>query len=140
MRTATKKAGASPPRRPSILFLPVVLSLLSPADVSGEKNKKAQESYALIAGTVFRSSGFSLPGAEVTVTPDPDAKPRRKLKKTKVLSDSRGEFAVRVPAEPMRYTVSVKAGGFRPQEKPVSIQADERVDLFFHLEAETKKR
>jgi hypothetical protein len=100
------------------------------------ETKKGSQAYALIAGSVFRDTGFSLPGAEVEVTaaPEPGVKP--KMKKTRAVSDARGEFAIRVPAAPMRYTVSVKAKGFRPQEKSAEINADERVDLFFRLEPE----
>jgi hypothetical protein len=106
----------------------------TPVGTGAEKNKKKEESYALIAGTVFRQSGFTLRGAEVTVTPEPERPKTRKLKKIKVVSDSRGEFAVRVPTDPMRYTVSVKAPGFHDQEKIVNIQGDQRIDVFFQLE------
>lgn len=99
--------------------------------------EKRAEPYALIVGTVFRESGLSLPGAEVTVSPLPDAQGKRgsrKAKRVRAVSDARGEFAIRVPAGPLRYTVSVKASGHLAQEKEVSIQGDERVDLFFRLE------
>ena len=108
---------------------------------SAKSEKKAAKAYALIAGTVFQPSGLSLAGATVTVTPvSPDTtggKPR-KMKKVRVASDARGEFAVRVPPVPMRYTVSVEASGFQPQSKEVAIQGDERVDLFVQLEAAAK--
>jgi len=100
-------------------------------------DEKKTEPYALIAGTVFRESGLSLSGAEVRVTLLPDGQEKRKSKKAKpirVVSDARGEFAIRVPARPVRYTVSVKASGHLAQEKQVSIQGNERVDLFFRLE------
>ena len=85
---------------------------------------------------MFRNTGFSLPGAEVTVIPESATGTRAKAKKIKAVSDARGEFAVRVPAAPMRYTVGVKASGYRAQQKSISITADERVDLFFRLEPE----
>jgi len=99
--------------------------------------KKIAAKYALIAGTVFRDSGLSLAGAELVVTPVVDAKPEdkhKKLKAIKVFSDTRGEFAIRVPAQAMRYTVTVRAAGYRSERKEASIQGDERVDLFFRLE------
>ena len=104
---------------------------------ASEKNKKV-ESFALIAGSVFRDSGFSLAGADLAVDPAPDAKPPSKFKRIKVVTDARGEFAVRVPAVPMRYTVSVKASGYRIDKKEVSIQGTEVVELFFRLEPESK--
>ena len=104
-----------------------------------KKDKKEPERYAVIAGTVFRDSGLSLRGAEVIVEPAPGSESGHKPKKLEAVSDGRGEFSVRVPAEPMRYTVSVKAKGYRPAEKTVSIQADERVDVFFLLKPDAGK-
>lgn len=94
----------------------------------------------MIAGTVFRDSGFVLPGAEITVAaaPDPQERRKAKLRKANAVSDGRGEFAVRVPVEPMRYLVTVRAKGFRPQEKVVEIEGDQKVDLFFLLEPERR--
>lgn len=103
------------------------------------KKRDKQEPFALIAGTVFREPGFALPGAEVSLKPTPEGPSKVKVKSAKMTSSPRGEFAFRVPAEPMRYTVSVKARGFREQSKPVSVTGDERVDVFFSLEAELKK-
>ncbi len=96
------------------------------------------EPFALIAGSVFRDTGFSLTGAELTVEPAPEAKPPSKFKRIKTVTDARGEFAVRVPAAPMRYTVSVKAPRYRLDKKEVWIQGEERVELFFRLEPESR--
>ena len=118
--------GDGPPagRRP---FLALML-------LAAAGKKKSEEKFAVVAGTVFRETGFTLRGAEVRL----DAEPPAKIKPMKTLSDPRGEFAFRVPAAPMRYNVSVKAAGFRPQAKKASVSGDERVDVFFQLEAETK--
>ena len=122
----------------TMLVLTGIALLLTAAD-----KRTQQESFALVTGTVFRDTGFTLGGAEVTLTPappeKPGEKPRVKMKPIKLASDPRGEFAFRVPAVPMRYNVSVRAAGFRPQQKPVSISGDERVDVYFSLEAELKK-
>ena len=96
------------------------------------------EPFALIAGSVFRDTGFSLAGAELTVEPAPEAKVPSKFKRIKTVTDARGEFAVRVPSVPMRYTVSVKARRYRLDRKEVSIQGEERVELLFRLEPESK--
>ena len=119
------------------------LLILNPAAPGAptSSEKKTAQSYALIAGTVFQPSGLSLPGATVTITPASPGNAGGKVKKAKkvrVASDARGEFAVRVPPVPMRYTVSVEASGFQPQSKEVAIQGDERVDLFVRLETAAK--
>ena len=87
-----------------------------------------------MAGTVFQEDGRLLRGAEVAVRPEPEGGSRSKLKALTAASDDRGEFAFRVPAAPMRYTVTVKAAGFKTQEKTVSISGDERVDVYFQME------
>lgn len=96
--------------------------------------KPGQASYAVVAGTVFQDDGRVLRGAQVTVKPDPEGGTPPKRKPLTTATDQRGEFAVRVPALPVRYTVVIKAPGFRVQEKAVSVSGDERVDVFFQLE------
>lgn len=139
-RKATTSAGVrSGPRRLSVhLCLGGWLAALCFA-TGDAPPRKGHEPYALIAGTVFRQSGFVLPGAEITVTARPtDAAARKgKFKRATTVADGRGEFAVRVPVEPMRYLVTVRARGFRPQEKLVEIEGDQRVDLFFQLQPES---
>jgi hypothetical protein len=103
---------------------------------AGENRKAAP--FALVAGSVFRESGFSLAGAEVALEAAPELRPPSKFKRIKVVADARGEFAVRVPAAPMRYTVSVKAAGYRPARQEVAIQGEERADLIFRLESASK--
>ena len=120
------------------VILPVLLLLGMNRMLDAAGKKKSPQAYALIAGTVFRDTGFTLPGAEVTLTPAPGEKPAARMKPMKTVSDARGEYAFRVPAVPMRYNVGVKAPGFRALEKLVSVAGDERIDAFFHLEAEAK--
>ncbi len=92
------------------------------------------DSYALIAGTVFREPGFALPGAEITVQLEPPAGAKRKAKTWMARSDGRGEFAVRVPAGQARYRLTVQAKGFTSQQRTVEIYGDERADLYFSLQ------
>lgn len=113
-----------------------IVLLASVALFGADKKPKAAEPYALIAGTVFRPSGHALAGAKVTIEAEPEAGTTSKFRKQEVASSPRGEFAVRVPAAPMRYRVTVKASGNRTESKPVTIEGDERVDLSFALEAE----
>ncbi len=84
----------------------------------------------MIAGTVFRPPGLALPDAEVTVTPKEGEKP----KKLKTVTNFRGEFAVRVPAVPMKYSVDVKAAGFKPDQKTVAIEGEQSRELSFLLD------
>ena len=141
MRTKTRRkrktSGSSSPlfRFSAGLFL--LLVLLAAASLTagaGDRKNKGKDSYSLVAGTVFRDPGFALPGARVTLTPDPEPGQSTKIKKQKAVADARGEFAFRVPPQPMRYKVTVEAEGLKTQEKPAQVQAAERVDLFFSLE------
>lgn len=103
-----------------------------------DKGKKEQPRYALIAGTVFRETGLALPGAEVTLAAVGDSNEARKFKKIQVVTSQRGEFVMRVAAAPMSYTVRAKAAGYQAQEKPVTVTAEDRIDVFFLLERASK--
>jgi hypothetical protein len=114
-----------------------VLFWLAPAPGAQPRFTQAQPgqaSYAVVAGTVFQEDGRLLRGAQVSVKPDPGGGTPPRGKPLTTSTDQRGEFAVRVPAVPMRYTLVVKAPGFRVQEKAVSVTGDERVDVFFQME------
>lgn len=101
--------------------------------------KKSVAPHALIAGTVFRDDGMSLSGAEIVLRPASDApKEVRKLGKKRYITDARGEFAIRVPVQQAVYTLAVSAPGFEPQEKEVSIQGEDKVDVFIRLKPASK--
>lgn len=119
----TKKIG-----RRSVLFLLGGLAL--PSLAKDKNKKKEREPQALVAGTIFRNTGHALRGAEVSVVYSESGRKGA----WKGLSDSRGEFAVRIPAGAASYTVSIKAEGFRTQQKSVTVSADERIDLSFLME------
>ena len=57
-----------------------------------------------------------------------------KLKKAEAVTDARGEFAVRVPAVPAKWRVDVKVNGYRPEQRSVSVEGEQRVDLSIILE------
>jgi hypothetical protein len=115
--------------RPPFRFVPDSLS---------DKQKPA-ETWAVIAGTVFREPGFALPGAEVTLEPEQPGGKNNKVKRQQAISNSRGEFAFRVPAVALRYTVSVRARGYQAEEKTAEIQGEQRVDVYFSLKPDTSK-
>ena len=138
-RKTTQRRGGSHTLARLIAVLGV-LFWLAPAPGAQRRvaqAKPGQASYAVVAGTVFQDDGRLLRGAQVTVKPDPEGGTPPKGKPLTAATDQRGEFAVRVPALPMRYTVAIKAPGFRVQEKAVSVSGDERVDVFFQMERDT---
>ena len=93
----------------------------------------------MIAGTVFRTPGFALPGTEVTLQPDKAGAANVKVKTQKTVANGRGEYAFRVPAVPLRYTVSVRAKGFLAEKKQVQIEGEQRLDVYFELQPEREK-
>jgi hypothetical protein len=133
----TKKTGS---KRSFLLVCALLpLALIWSGTVWAGKKKEAPQSYGIVAGTVFRESGLSLPGAEVEVSPDPDAgQTPLKLKPMKGVSDGRGEFAFRVPPVEMRYKIAVKAKKFQPDEKLVTVHGEERTEVTFQLHEESK--
>ena len=92
-------------------------------------------SHAVVAGTVFRENGFSLPGAAVTLVVKDAPK---KAKKLQSVSDSRGEFAFRVPPGAATYVVRASLKGFQAVEKEASVSGEERVEVTIMLPAESK--
>lgn len=92
----------------------------------------------MIAGTVFRDTGFAIPAAEVVLAPV-EAAAGKKIKKQKEIANNRGEFVFRVPPGPMKYSLTASAKGFNRMEKEVTVHAEERVDVTFVLEPSSNK-
>jgi len=131
MRKTTKKRSGS-------RALPAALILLTLTGLTA-RDKKADEPYSIVGGTVFREPGFALPGAEVTITPQLADGSQMKLKITHEMTDERGEFAFRVPGTAAKYKVRATAKGFHPDEKTAEVSFDgERVDVTFLLENESR--
>ena len=136
MRKMRKRTSGSSPLR---AFFMVALALAAAfSGFAREKRKAAPAPTALIAGTIFRDTGLSLPGAAITLEEEAAPGTKSKAKKIRAISDARGEFAIRVPAAPMRYTFSVTADGFEASNKQVVIQGEERVDLSIQLSPRPK--
>ena len=130
-----KRIGIRAPGRLSVAA--AMLACILP--IQAAKKKSSQETYSLIAGTVFSANGYALAVADVLLTsdPHPDSAPL-KLKKLQAVSDSRGEFAFRVPPGAMHYIISASARGYRAVQKPVVLQGEDRVDVTFQLDPESK--
>lgn len=124
----------------------VLAILLAPAAFA-EKKKAAKPdtpagaAYGMIGVTVFREPGFALPGASIALIPEP-AEPLTPAQLKKVTraaeSSARGEYVFRVPVQAMKYKVRAAAKGLIPQEKSVSIEGGERIDVTFLLAPESK--
>lgn len=124
-------------RRSGTSLVLLLLACVLPAEAA--KKKVVPQNYALVAGTVFQESGYALPNADVTLIPDPQpSNAPAKVKKLQVISDTRGEFVFRVPPGSMQYTVRVAAKGYQAAQKSVSVQGEERVDVTFQLQPESK--
>ncbi len=122
-------------RRVFLWALPAGLGLRILAAPQGRK----QTAYALIAGTVFREDGLSMPGARVILEPEGESRRDRRIKRQEAVSDARGEFAFRVAPVPSQYRLTAGAPGFESQQKQVHIQGEERIDVFFRLPKASKQ-
>lgn len=125
-----KRIGISP-------FLLTGLSLLvlvSPG--AAAKKKPAQDTPAIVSGSVFDDRGYSLPDATVTLVAEVQA--GAKSKPLEAISNARGEFVFHVPAGPTRYTVTASAKGYATQQKQAAVQDQERVEVTFQLERQSK--
>lgn len=127
MRKATK-TGTNHARRAflSLLLVPVCVA-------AAEKRKKEQEKKlaAVIAGTVFRDPGFTLPGAAVELTEI--RLDKKRPKSWKAATDARGEYAFPVPPLEQKYKIRAAFRGFQSEEKETASIPGARVDVFFTL-------
>jgi hypothetical protein len=131
----TKKRTRRRMRKKSISLLLLAVAFALPVLAA----RKKPEPYVLLYGTVFRETGFTLPNADVIVVPDASSDTAApKMKKMEAVSNGRGEFAFHLPTGNGRYIVKVSAKGYRSEEKPVTIQSEDRVDVTFQLDPESK--
>ena len=99
-------------------------------------DKKKDEPYALIFGTVFDANNHAVQGIKVKIARLKDGKPGKTWDH---ISDRRGEFAQRVPAGAADYLVwaDIRHDKHRPEstrpEVKVRIENDERRDIGLHL-------
>jgi hypothetical protein len=88
-----------------------------------QAEKKPQESFAVVRGTVFLESGISQPGARVILSAK--EQPGKKLQEQ--VSSPHGEFAFRVPAKPSTYVIRISLKGFDPVSKDVEVTGPEEI-------------
>jgi hypothetical protein len=125
-------------KRSRLALLLTLLLCLAPlfANPKDKKKEHAKEPYALIYGTVYGPDDHVVQGVRVLIRKSDAKKPKYEL-----VSDSRGEFAQRVPVGPANYVISADPKSFpkKTEMKPgkevtLHINADERQDTSLHLE------
>jgi len=120
------------------LLAGLLLAALVPVTAAAKK-KPALDTPAIVSGSVYDDSGYAFPGADVTLAPAAQsASSAGKTKPMEAVSDARGEFVFHVPAGPAQYDVAVAAKGYQGQRKSVSVQDQERVEVTFQMERESK--
>ncbi|MCS6885359.1 MAG: carboxypeptidase-like regulatory domain-containing protein [Acidobacteriota bacterium] len=87
--------------------------------------------YVLLRGAVFTSSGYSLPGAKVTIS----RLDGQKYKKEYITSEA-GSFAFRLPPDGGKYEVRASAKGFREARQVVELAEGEIRSIALSLEAQ----
>ncbi len=113
------------------LVLLLVFATTGFAAASPLPGKKKEKPYALIFGTVFGPDARAVGGVKVKIR-----RSDQKKAKWELYSDSRGEFAQRVPAGQADYLVWAElpdSKGQPRQEVTVHVLNDERVDISLHL-------
>jgi len=90
------------------------------------------EPYALIRGAVLYGSGYSLPGAAVSI----ERIDGGKKFKQETISLEAGEFAFRLKAEPAKYRITASGRGFKPASTEIQIENDEIRNIVLNLQPE----
>ena len=116
-------AAAAPPQNPA----PAPESSTR-AQTPAQKEARKHERDYIIRGTVFNDKALALPGAEVRVR-----RTREKKFRWRTLTNSRGEFAIRVfQGVGETYEVQVRARGFDQQARTADSTTNaERMENFF---------
>ncbi len=109
----------------TVLVVALVAASISTA---APKKRRKSEPLGLISGTVFQSTGFSLPGAKVFAV----SKQNPKVKKDTV-TGRRGEFALRLPAGLGAYVVTAEAKGFASQQRTADVYEGTKTTVTFQL-------
>ncbi len=102
----------APPANP-----PAPVNPPAPAESSSSKPKHSHAHDFLIRGTVFTPNAFAFPGLHLRIRRAGEKKFR-----WETYTDSRGEFAVRVP-QGLQYEVVIVAKGFADQTRTIDAGA-----------------
>jgi hypothetical protein len=90
---------------------------------SARKSKHSHADDLLIRGTVFNERGLALQGVKLRIR-----RSDQKKSHWEAYSNSRGEFAVRVPKGP-DYEIAAESKGFARQSQPINGQSEENIVL-----------
>src|ERR1700730_9475650 len=90
---------------------------------SARKSKHRHADGLLIRGTVFNERGLALQGVKLRIRRSDQKKSR-----WETYTNSRGEFAVRVPKGP-DYEIAAERKGFAKQSQPINGQSEENILL-----------
>jgi hypothetical protein len=119
------------------MFLTPVLSIIAgqdaakpaatqPAPSDSSWSRKSKHSHAddlVIRGTVFNERGLALQGVKLRIR-----RADQKKSRWETYTNSRGEFAVRVPKGP-DYEIAAESKGFARQSQAINGQSDDNVVL-----------
>ncbi len=89
-----------------------------------KRQTKQAEPLALIAGSVFQPGGTSFRGVKVLAVSLTNPK-----LKFEGVSDSRGEFAIRVPAVEAKFKITATARGLEPVEREVEVYESQKTNV-----------
>ena len=104
----------------------------APAESSSKGKPPSHAHDFLIRGTVFQPSGMAFPAVKLRIRRESEKKFR-----WQTVTNSRGEFAVRVP-QGLQYEVAVAAKGFAEQSRPVDARSGiSEENVAFRLEPAT---
>ena len=106
-------------------------ALVEPHSLSAAEQQGKPKDYALIIGTVWGPDNRPVAGIPIKIRRASDKKPKWEL-----VSNSRGEFAQRVPPGAQDYIIQADIKTSKGQPKPeitVKISDNERQDVGLHL-------
>jgi Carboxypeptidase regulatory-like domain len=127
----TLLCSQQPPQTPAQQSIPPVES--SSQQKPGSARRHSHD--FLVRGTVFTEQGLALPGAELRIRRSAEKKSR-----WQALSNSRGDFAVRVKMG-ADYEVLVRAKGYQDLALPVDAKTGERFkDLVFRMQLQKGRK
>jgi len=135
MASGPAYADTQEPAPPAPSENPPKVSAAAPASKSGKK-KYSHANDFLIMGTVFNEKALSFPGVELQLRRAGEKKFRWES-----FTNSRGEFAIRVP-QGTDYEMVVRAKGFTEQTRTIDAKnGDYQGEIVFRMvpEGETKK-